>query len=367
MSETALTIPQATHLMPALTIGEAMTRYQTIVGYVQQAMTEGKDYGTVPGTNKPTLFKPGAEKLTTLFGLTPQFPIVEKVEDWSGTEYGGEAFFYYWYKCQLWRGDNLIAEADGSCNSRESKYRWRWVPAEDIPPGYKPSELKQRSGSRVEFGFAVDKAETSGKYAKSPEYWQEFKDAIASGKAKKFKKSTRAGKEYDAWEIDSTVYRVPNEDIYSQVNTVKKMAQKRALVAATLLAVNASEFFTQDLEDLDPAVIDASYTVVSKSDNDDSKSAGPDWSKVEGQDKSPPVEKKTNGNGDAITSPKDLRKAINDETGGYYNSIPHMLNSIRKVTGDKAWNWPQADDVGGFEVAFALLIEYAEANEAAAK
>jgi hypothetical protein len=30
------------------------------------------------------------------------------------------------------------------------------------------------------------------------------------------------------------------------VNTIQKMAQKRALVAATLLAVNASEFFTQD-------------------------------------------------------------------------------------------------------------------------
>jgi hypothetical protein len=42
---------------------------------------------------------------------------------------------------------------------------------------------------------------------------------------------------------------VPNEDIASQVNTINKMAQKRALVAATLIAVNASEFFTQDLED----------------------------------------------------------------------------------------------------------------------
>jgi hypothetical protein len=42
------------------------------------------------------------------------------------------------------------------------------------------------------------------------------------------------------------------------VNTVKKMAQKRALVCATLLAVNASEFFTQDLED---QIIEASFTV----------------------------------------------------------------------------------------------------------
>ncbi|HEX8684304.1 MAG TPA: hypothetical protein VF707_18455, partial [Ardenticatenaceae bacterium] len=43
---------------------------------------------------------------------------------------------------------------------------------------------------------------------------------------------------------------VPNPDIADQVNTVQKMAQKRALVQATLLAVNASEFFTQDVEDM---------------------------------------------------------------------------------------------------------------------
>lgn len=39
------------------------------------------------------------------------------------------------------------------------------------------------------------------------------------------------------------------------------MAQKRALIAATLLAVNASEFFTQDMEDFahNPNVVDAEY------------------------------------------------------------------------------------------------------------
>src|SRR5205085_1753732 len=52
--------------------------------------------------------------------------------------------------------------------------------------------------------------------------------------------------------------RVLNPDIADQVNTIQKMAQKRALVAATLLAVNASEFFTQDLEDM---YVDATFTV----------------------------------------------------------------------------------------------------------
>src|ERR1039458_2434699 len=53
------------------------------------------------------------------------------------------------------------------------------------------------------------------------------------------------------WEIDvdTALYRIPNPDGADVVNTIQKMAQKRALVAATLLATSASEFFTQDVED----------------------------------------------------------------------------------------------------------------------
>src|SRR5690606_14148666 len=37
--------------------------------------------------------------------------------------------------------------------------------------------------------------------------------------------------------------------IADQVNTLQKMAQKRGLIAATLNTVNASDYFTQDIED----------------------------------------------------------------------------------------------------------------------
>ena len=40
-----------------------------------------------------------------------------------------------------------------------------------------------------------------------------------------------------------------NKSPYDLVNTIKKMAQKRALVAAVLIATNASDQFTQDMED----------------------------------------------------------------------------------------------------------------------
>ena len=245
--ERGLTITPASHLMPAMSMSDAVGRFNALGTFTREIMRDGVDYGTIPGTNKPTLLKPGAEKLTTFFGLSVRYEVIEKVEDWGGSDHGGEPFFYYWFRCQMYRGDLLIAEADGSCNSMESRYRWRWVSGEDIPQGYDKAALKTRRGSMSEFTFAVDKAETSGKYGKPPDYWQQFKDAIENGTAKAIKRKTRKGDEYDAWEIATTVYRVPNEDIFSQVNTVQKMAQKRALVAATLLSVNASDYYTQDM------------------------------------------------------------------------------------------------------------------------
>ena len=57
--------------------------------------------------------------------------------------------------------------------------------------------------------------------------------------------------------------RIANPDIADQQNTILKMAQKRAMIAATLIGVNASEFFTQDMEDLvEPSVIDVTPRTV---------------------------------------------------------------------------------------------------------
>jgi hypothetical protein len=212
--------------MPALSVEQAVERRQMLVEYVQKVLQKDVDFGVIPGAgNKPTLLKPGAEKLCTIFGLTKQFEIIERVEDWSGAEHGGEPFFYYLYRCRLLRGDLLIAEADGSCNSRESKYRYRQ--AQRVCP------------SCGQAAIIKGKAEYGGGWVC-------------------FKKRGGCGAQYPdgAPEIErQEVGRVFNPDIADQVNTIQKMAAKRALVAACLLAVNASEFFTQDVED--GQVIDA--------------------------------------------------------------------------------------------------------------
>jgi hypothetical protein len=103
-----------------------------------------------------------------------------------------------------------------------------------------------------EFEFAIERAETTGTYGKPAEHWQRFRDAIRADTARAVEKPTRRGKSV-AWEIDVEIvlYRIPNPDVADVVNTIQKMAQKRALVAATLIATSASEFFTQDVEDAD--------------------------------------------------------------------------------------------------------------------
>lgn len=44
---------------------------------------------------------------------------------------------------------------------------------------------------------------------------------------------------------------IENPDIFDQVNTIKKMAQKRSLIAAVLCTGGESEFFTQEMDDLE--------------------------------------------------------------------------------------------------------------------
>lgn len=215
--------------MPVMNIDMAVQRHQSIVSFYQKLMVLGTDYGKVPGTgDKPVLLKPGAEKLATLFGLTPVFVASEVIEDWTGKAFDGEPMFYYRYKCELYRGGTLIATSEGSCNSRESKYRYR--KAERVCPQCGQAAIIK---GKTEYGGG----------------WVCF--AKKSGCGAKFKDG-------DPVIESQETGRVFNPDIADQVNTIQKMAQKRALVGSILLAVNASEFFTQDIED----VVDGSYAEV---------------------------------------------------------------------------------------------------------
>jgi len=238
--------------MPALTPQAMLERRNVIVELMGSVLKEGMHYGPAfPGSDKPTLLQPGAEVLCSTFGLTPRPTIVEMVQDWTGEEHGGEPFFSYHYRYGLYRGDQLLGEADAICNSKEKKFRWRWVQEQDIPPGFPKAKCKTQSAVISEFKFSVDKAETGGKYGKPKEYWDKFRAAIERGEAKLVMKKASGNREFEAYEIGSVLYRVPNEEIFDQINTIMQMAQKRALIRVTRMVTGASEFFTQDFPDDD--------------------------------------------------------------------------------------------------------------------
>jgi len=182
-------------LMPAMTIDEAAYRYNAVVEFTKKMMKKGKDYGTIPGTgDKPTLLKPGAEKLCSLFGFYPEFELVDSIRDFDN------GVFYFQYRCVLYRNGEKIASGVGSCNSKEKKYRYRYI--------YENKATKEDKANAVSV-------------------------------------ETKSGR-YGAYKV----YKVENSEPFELVNTIDKMAQKRALVAATLIGANASEFYTQDIEDM---------------------------------------------------------------------------------------------------------------------
>lgn len=260
----------AAEFLPVLDIAQAIQRRNAIVEYVQQIMKDGTDYGKIPGVDKPTLLQPGAEKLITFFGLTPQMELVDKIEDWDGRDHKGEPFFYYRYRCIIRRGDHTLAVEEASANSREVKYRYRWAPADQLPPGVNVETLARRDSTVTEFEFAINKSETSGPYGKPAAYWQQFIDAIAAGTAIKASRATKAGKQLPAWSIPNIVYRIPNPEIADVVNTLQQMAEKRAKIRATRSCTGASEFFTQDVEDME--IIDVTPAKV---ETDKEKSSAP--------------------------------------------------------------------------------------------
>lgn len=206
--------------MPIMSITTAVQRFKVIEQATKELMEEGEDFGTIPGAKKPSLFKPGAEKLNNLFGLVPTYEQLHTVEDWTGTDHAGEPFFYYRVKCILRRGDIVIGEGEGSCNSWESKYRYRNSERE-CPQCGKATIIK----GKAEYGGG----------------WLCY--AKKGGCGTKFA-------ENDPVIGEQLVGKVANPDIFDLVNTVLKMANKRAQIAATLNATGASRFFTQDMEDL---------------------------------------------------------------------------------------------------------------------
>lgn len=186
---------------------------QKIQQVMEAVMKDGEHYGVIPGTgNKPTLLKPGAEKLAVTFRLEPDYILLpESVLK--------QDYLNYRIKCVLTHihTGQVYASGMGSCNTREKKYRYRWVDTGEPVPG---------------------------------SYWKGRDPAVLAA-AMEHPSGIFAARKTDAgqWTIHE---QGENTDVGDLDNTIMKMACKRALVAGILNATAASDIFTQDLEDLKP-------------------------------------------------------------------------------------------------------------------
>lgn len=160
---------------------------------IAEALESGRDYGVIPGTgDKPTLLKPGAERLAAAYGCRLHYSVVQ-----SEVDHDRETT---WTKRKkVWR------------NEHKGDRRFDWKEESGVAHGlYRyvvRCELVRRDTGEV-MGDGLGTCSTmEGKYCDRPRECE---------------------------------------------NTVLKMAEKRALVAAVLNAFALSDRFTQDVEDQAP-------------------------------------------------------------------------------------------------------------------
>lgn len=235
--------------MQMMPLAEAQNWYKEFVTFSKSILKMDLDYGVIPGTPKPSLYKPGAEKLRLVYGLSSEHECTEKTVDLD------RPYVDYTYRCTIkTKQGQILSQCDGSCNSMESKFGYAWKAVDRLPEGTDVSKLTSKITRRkiTEFDFAIRRAETTGPYAKPQAYWDKWRSAIEEGTARKHLVQ-RFGKKMEEWEMEELVilYRIANPNVISLKNTIMKMAQKRAFVGAILLATGASEFYTQDIEDMD--------------------------------------------------------------------------------------------------------------------
>lgn len=182
----------------ASTAPEIRAQVQRIQQVMKAVMKDKVHYGIVPGTPKPSLWKPGAEVLQATFHIAVSYR-TDDLSDHDCVRYRVTAVGTHQAT------GILMGEGMGEASSNEEKYRWRAAVCDE-----------------------------------------EYNDTDDDRKRVKYKKTwNNAARRYDIEKL----YQVRTEpaDI---ANTVLKMACKRAQIAMVLNVTAASDIFTQDLEDM---------------------------------------------------------------------------------------------------------------------
>lgn len=199
----------------AMSVTDIVRQVQTIQHAMRAVMKDNEHYGVIPGTTgKPSLLKPGAEKLSMLFRIAPRYEITKNALDNGHREYE--------IVCSMFHipTGTEVGQGVGSCTTMEGKYRFR-----------KANLVCPNCGKET---IIKGKAEFGGGwicYAKKGGCGNKWSDKENP---------------FDGVSLD----RIEHDNPADYYNTVMKMAKKRAHVDAILTVTAASDIFTQDIEDM---------------------------------------------------------------------------------------------------------------------
>lgn len=140
---------QVSLLRPIAPAAEVIVAQNETRELISKALQKGRDFGEIPGTNKPTLFKAGAERIILAFGCFARFRTIEseidhdrevkylkKSKNWRNAHKGDRSFtwkeeagaslglYRYVVECEIVdrNTDQVVGSFIGSCSSMESKY-----------------------------------------------------------------------------------------------------------------------------------------------------------------------------------------------------------------------------------------------------
>jgi hypothetical protein len=179
-----------------ISVASVRANRDAIQQLLKEVLAEGidRDYASIPGTGKKkTLLKPGAEKICSLFGMAGE-PIVEAIRDDEDMTYRVTVRF-----TSIASG-TYLGSGVGEASTRESKYAWRAAVCDE------EFEATDHHKRRIHWKKG---------YNGPPESVKQVR-----------------------------------EDPNDKMNTVLKMAKKRAQIDGVLTITAASDTFTQDLEGL---------------------------------------------------------------------------------------------------------------------
>ena len=178
-----------------MAVADVVQQAMAIQEVMRAVMKQNVHFGVIPGTDKPTLYKAGAEKLCLTFHIADEY----RVDDLS---VGSDAIRYRVTCIGRHQQTGVeMGQGIGEAQTGEEKYRWR-------------------------------KAVCKEEFDATPVNMRRTKYARGKG-----------GSFYTTEQV-----RTEPADL---ANTVLKMAAKRAKTAMVLNVLAASDAFGQDLEDLD--------------------------------------------------------------------------------------------------------------------